>query len=328
MGDLLKGRVAVVTGSGQGIGRAVAVGFAAEGAKVVTNNRKPGSTGNAMVTEDLFQKLTDEQRAWYEKEKQAENGDAATTAQTIKDAGGEATPFFGDLSDFDTARRLIETAIDAYGRIDILCNVAGNFGFSDIENISEALWDRVNATKPKGYFNAMRFAVPHMKAQRYGRILNCSSPAFNGDIIKHAEYCAANAGVVGLTKGAARELYEFGITCNVFAPFARTRASYELETYLLAADKPITAKGKFEVQYDTTPTPDRLAPFLCYLVSERAFAVSGSVFTVGGNFVGLHAEPVVEKTLIKEGEAAWTPAEIAAAAESDLLKDYKSPCAL
>jgi 3-oxoacyl-[acyl-carrier protein] reductase len=327
MDKTLEGRVAVVTGSGQGIGRAIAIGFAAQGAKVVTNNRKPGSTGNAMVTDDLFRKLTDEQRAWYEKQKEITNGDAAATARTIRDAGGEATHFFGDIADFETARRLIETAVETYGRIDILCNVAGAFGFSDIENIDEALWDKVNNTKPKGYFNTMRFAVPHMKAKAYGRILNCSSPAFNGDILKHAEYCAANAGVVGLTKGAARELYEFGITCNAFAPFARTRASYELEAYLLASDKPITSKGKFEVKYDATPTPDGLVPFIAYLASERASAVSGSVFTVGGNFVGLHAEPVVTKTLIKESEAPWTPEEIAAAAEKDLLGDYKSPCA-
>jgi 3-oxoacyl-[acyl-carrier protein] reductase len=327
MDKLLNGRVAVVTGSGQGIGRAIALGFAAQGAKVVTNNRKPGSTGDAMVSEDLYKKLTDEQRKWYDTEKKAANGDAATTAQTIRDAGGEATHFFGDISDFDTARQLIETAVNTYGRIDILCNVAGNFGFSDIENISEALWDKVNNTKPKGYFNVIRFAVPHMKAQGYGRILNCSSPAFNGDIIKHAEYCASNAGVVGLTKGAARELYEFGITCNAFAPFARTRASYELEAHLVASDRPILAKGDFKVEYDTTPTPDMLTPFLIYLASERAAAVSGSVFTVGGNFVGLHAEPVVTKTLIKESPVPWSPEEIVLAAEKDLLNDYKSPAA-
>lgn len=325
MSDILKGRVAVVTGSGQGIGRALALGLAAHGAKVVTNNRKPGSTGNAMVSDAQFEKLSADKKDWYKKTQQEFNGDAETTAQAIRDAGGEAVSFFGDISRFDAAEQLIKTAVDNFGRVDILCNVAGAFGFGEIDEISEELWDRVNSVKPKGYFNTMHFAVPYMKKQRYGRIINCTSRAFMGDVIKHAEYCAANAGVVGLTRGAAIELREYGITCNAFGPFAKTRAAYELEAIDAVKDKPLMVSGKTPPAFDGTPTPEMIVPFLVYLASEQSAQVSGSVFSLAGNSIQLHQEPVVCRTMQKEGrENPWTVEEIIQSAPMALFSDYRS----
>jgi 3-oxoacyl-[acyl-carrier protein] reductase len=324
MGELLKGRVAVVTGSGQGIGRAIALAFAEQGARVVTNNRKPGSTGSSMVTEKQVDALAADQRDWFKQGLEEEHGDAETTARDIRALGGEATPFFGDISKIDVAEQLIKTVIDTYGRIDILCNVAGAFGFSDIEDISEELWDRVTSVKPKGYFNTMKFAVPYMKKQKFGRILNCSSPAFMGGVLKQAEYSAANGGVIGLTRAAAIELNAFGITVNSFAPGARTRASYELEAARIL--KSIVVEGKEFVDIDDTPPPNYIAPFLVYLASDAAAGVSGSVFMLGGNFVGRFAEPFVEKRLFKEGAEPWTPEVISEAAEKELFEGYKSLC--
>jgi NAD(P)-dependent dehydrogenase (short-subunit alcohol dehydrogenase family) len=169
MGDMLKNKVAVVTGSGQGIGRAIAIGIALEGALVVTNNRKQGSTGNALLGDSLVNALDAEKREWFSKGVGEINGDAETTARTIKESGGEAVPF-----------------------------------------------------------------------------------------IKHAEYCTANAGVNGLTKAAAKELLPYGITCNAFAPWAKTRASYELETYDMAVsveDSPWIDRKLAKKLY-TTPSPD------------------------------------------------------------------------
>lgn len=321
--ELLKGRVAVVTGSGQGVGRALALGLAAHGAKVVTNNRRPGSTGNAMLTREQYGRLPEEKRAWYDGLQAELNGDAETTAAAIREQGGEATACFADIAKFGDAERLIRTAVDAYGRIDILCNVAGAFGVCDIDQISEELWDRVTGIKPKGYFNTMRFAVPHMKRQRFGRIINCTSRAFMGDVIKHAEYCAANAGVVGLTRGAAMELREYGITCNAFGPFAKTRAAYELEALALTREEPLLPGGA-PPSFDDTPEPSRVVPFLLYLASEHGAAISGSVFTLSGNVIQMHQEPVVARMLEKAGDEPWTVEELIKSAPRSLLKNYRS----
>jgi 3-oxoacyl-[acyl-carrier protein] reductase len=327
MGDTLKGRVAVVTGSGQGVGRAIAMGLAAEGARIVTNNRKSGGTGQAILTTGQLKTLDKKKEEWVQKETAAISGDADTTARAIREVGGEAVAFFGDISDFEVAERLIRTAVDSFGKIDILVNVAGAFGFSPIEKMTEELWDRVTLVKPKGYFNTMRHAIPYMIKQKWGRILNCTSKAFWGDIIKHAEYCAANAGVVGLTMAAAIELRKHAITCNAFSPFALTRASYELDSYVDAVDASenpwVLGKPGFPM-VDFTPRPEYIAPFVCYLASDAAAKISGSVFSLGGNGIGLYSEPAIVRNITKFGEGPWTMAELTQQAPRGLFMGYHS----
>jgi len=331
MGDAFKDKVAVVTGSGQGIGRAIAIALADEGAKVVTNNRKPGSTGEAMLTDEQVKALGEGQAAFQKKMSEA-SGDAETTAKVIQASGGEAVAFFGDISDFDVAGKLIATAIDNFGKIDILVNVAGAFGFSPIEKLSEELWDKVTLVKPKGYFNTIRHAVPHMIKQKWGRIINCTSKAWNGDIIKHAEYCAANAGVVGLTKAVAIELYSRGITCNAFSPWARTRAAYELDaaTSVMKGDNGVFVINRYAGDgepmklADFTPTPEYIAPFVCYLATDAAKDISGSVFTLGGNTISMYSEPVHSHNLTKYDSKPWTLEEITQQAPRGLFAGYQS----
>ena len=298
---ILEGKVAVVAGSGQGIGRSIALGLGEAGAEVITNNRWPGSTGNAMLTEEQYGQLSEKDKQWYDLVQKQFTGDAETTAQMIRENGGEASACFADISDFQEAELLIRRAVETYGKIDILINVAGTFGICDIDQISEELWDKVNNIKPKGYFNTMRFAIPYMKQQRYGRIINCTSRAFMGDVIKHAEYCAANAGVVGLTRGAAIELREYGITCNAFGPFAKTRAAYEMEAISRVSGNSIL-----------------------YLASAFSEKISGSVFTLSGNAIQMHQEPVVAKMMVKESDAPWSIEEIIREAPRCILKDYHS----
>jgi 3-oxoacyl-[acyl-carrier protein] reductase len=329
MGDVLKEKVAVVTGSGQGIGRAIAIGLAGEGARVVTNNRKPGGTGNAILTDAQVESMDSEKKEWFLKETAAIRGDAETTARSIREAGGEAVAFFGDISDFDTASRLIQTAIESFGKIDILVNVAGAFGFSPIEKMPEDLWDRVTLVKPKGYFNTMRHAVPYMIKQKGGRIINCTSRAYLGDLIRHTEYCVANAGVVGLTRAAAIELRAHGITCNAFSPWARTRASYELEIYpdtVEEEDYPFVFKreGGPGITVEMTPTPDYIAPFICYLASEEAREISGSVFSLGGNGIGLYSDPAIIRNLTKFDDSPWTVEELKQQVPRGLLTGYRN----
>jgi 3-oxoacyl-[acyl-carrier protein] reductase len=311
MGNTLEGRVAIVTGSGQGIGRAIAVGMAKEGAKVVTNNRRPGSTGYAHLDDSILNLMSTEQREWVREQAEASTGDAETTAEAIREIGGEAVPFFGDISSFEMAGELIQTAVDSFGKIDILVNVAGTFGFSALWEMTEELWDHVTLTKPKGYFNCIRHAAPLMMKQRWGRILNCTSRAFLGDVLKHAHYCAANAGVVGLTRAVAKELGQFGITCNAFAPHAMTRAAFELEAY----DKAVTEAEspwmdrKYSFPLENTPSADDLVPFVAYLASDEAAEISGKVFLVAGSTIGVYSEPEISKSLVKYG-GRWTMDEI------------------
>jgi len=311
MGDVLKGKVTVVTGSGQGIGRAIAVGMAEEGAKVVTNNRRPGSTGYVHLNDSILDLMSPKQREKLRKQSQEATGDAETTAEAIRKKGGEAVPFFGDISNFEVAGKLIQTAIDSFGRIDILVNVAGTFGFSPVWEITEELWDRVTLTKPKGYFNCIRHAAPFMMKQKWGRIINCTSRAFLGDVLKHAEYCVANAGVVGLTRAVAKELSPYGITCNAFAPFARTRAAFELAAY----DEAVTEiespwiDRKFAFPLELTPSPEEVVPFINYLASEEAAKINGKIFNIAGPIIGLYSEPEISKTLVKYG-GRWTVDEL------------------
>lgn len=325
MGNRLNGKVAVVTGSGQGVGRAIAIALAQEGAKVVTNNRSPIKENvTNQLDEARLARLTPEQLEWYKVEVEKYSGDAETTAAAIRAMGGEATACFGDITNFDEAKRIVDTAAETYGSVDILINVAGAFGFAPIEKITEELWDKVTGVKPKGYFNMIRHAVPYMRKKGWGRIINCSSPAFLGGDIRQAEYCTANAGVLGLTWALACELADDGITSNAFAPAAKTRASVDMELFDKVVDKDETStkSGKPIVGYDETQPPELFAPFFAYLASDEAKDVNGSVFLTMGGFIGRYSNPAIVTNMFSpEG---WTVDEIVEKAPDTLFKDYKN----
>ena len=322
MSNLFTDKVVLVTGSGQGIGRAIALAFAEQGAKVVTNSRKPGGTGFVNMTKEGYAALSPERRKEIDDIHARLKGDAESTATAIKEQGGEALPIYCDISKTDDVEKMMEKIIDEYGTIHILVNVAGAFGGGSMDKISEEEWDRTTLIKPKGYFNVMKFAVPHMVKQKFGRILNCTSKAFLGDIIKHVHYCAANAGVVGLTRGAACEYFHEGITVNAFAPFARTRASHEND-FIDPSGRAIPGQPTFP-SADMTPDPEALCPFILYLCTDQAKDITGTVFTLAGNRINMHAQPVISHTLVKPGEGYWTLDELAAQAPRALFNGYQN----
>ena len=218
-------------------------------------------------------RLSPERQEWVRKEYESFNGDAETTARAIRAAGGEASAFFADITDFDAAGRLVQYAVDTYGGIDIVVNVAGAFGFCAIEEMDQALWDKVLAVKPTGYFYVIRHAVPYMIEKGWGRIINCSSGAFMGGTIRQCEYCAANAGVLGLTRSVARELAPKGITCNAVAPgLIRTDMTAALTDNggALEASIPLGRAG----------TPEDVAQAVAFLAS--ASYITGEVLRVDG----------------------------------------------
>ncbi len=316
MSKLLEGKVAIVTGSGQGIGRDIAICLAENGAKVITNNRKPGSSINA------FEKTSLDFNEEEKQELQKVSGDAKTTADEIIRLGGEATPFFGDVGDFEKARGIVQTAIDNYGRIDIIVNNASSNWVGNIMDMDEELWNISVTSKLTGAFNLMHHAMPYMREQGFGRILNSSSDAFTG-IQGYAAYGAANAGLVALTKAAARDLSQFGITVNAYTPLAKTRAWYNAAaTYRLQG----VPKEMIEQNAPAAmlQTADTMVPFLAYLSSDEASNISGLLFKLAANGeIGLWSDSEVIKEIKKE-EGAWTIGELKERIPKELLKDVKA----
>ncbi|MBI2979728.1 MAG: SDR family NAD(P)-dependent oxidoreductase [Chloroflexi bacterium] len=324
MSSRLKGKVAVVTGSGQGVGKAIALGLAKEGAKVVTNNRRKGSTGLSIYGEEFAKKLSAEEK---EHARQL-SGDAETVAREIRDMGGEAVGFFGDVGDFKIAGKLIQTAVDKFGKVDILVNNAGTFSRGFVWELSEEAWDYVIRAKLKGAFNCIHHASPLMKGQKWGRIINCTAGAWLG-AVEHPNYSAANAGVVGLTRSVARELYKYGVTCNAYSPLALTRGTISLSARakimaeagiaISAGDRPV---GRVSVQ----APPEGLAPLIVYLATDEAAKVSGTVFKVVGSEYAIYSEPE-EKQVIQKKTGLWTVDELVKEMPKTLLKGYKSAAA-
>ncbi len=325
MGNNLKGKVAVVTGSGQGIGRSIAVALAKEGAKVVTNNRKPNSTDSTNLVGYSMNSLNKDRQVVLKRKLAELSGDAESTAKAIKELGGEAVPFYGDVSDFKTAGKLIQTAVDTFGSIDILVNNAGTFRYADIWNMTEEIWDTVTLNKPKSYFNTVRHAAPLMMKQKWGRIINCSSAAFLGSAMQNSNYCAANAGVVGFTRAIAKELVNYGITCNAFCPEAYTRAAATIVARFEKMAEETGAKSDPRMKFfDSGVSADYLAPFIAYLATNEAADITGTVFEVGGNHYAIYSNPERIHSINKE-KGMWTVDELVKAVPKELLKGYKNP---
>ena len=282
---VLEGKTAVVTGSGDGIGRALAIGLAMAGAKVITNNRSPRPEGS----------------------------DAAKVAEEIKRMGGEAIPVFCDVAKFEDAEKLIKTAVEAWGHIDILINNAGFDRPRMIWNMTEEDWDSLVDCMLKGAFNCSRWACVFMREQRWGRIIMTSSEAYRGTV-GHVNYGAAKAGMVGLTRAIAREMGRYGVTCNAICPTAKTKMTYNpevIEGMKKRVEKGLMTKEQFE-EILRMPEPEYTIPFVVYLCSEKGADINGRVFSVTGGKIALHAEPLDEKTLIKDYEryGAWTWEEL------------------
>jgi len=298
LADRLKGRVALVTGSGQGIGRALALALAAEGARVVTNNRKAGTQG----------------------------GDAATVAGEIKAAGGEAVPFFGSVSDFNEAQKAIKTAMDNFGRIDIVVNNAGSDAAKMVWNMSEEDWDLSIDSYLKSSFNCIRHAAPIMREQKWGRIINTTSTAWLGTV-GHCNYGAAKAGIVGLTRAVAREMGRYGVTCNAYAPTAGTRFTLSEDIkagFTKRFQAGLVTKERYE-ELMNPPGPETVAPFVVYLCTEEAGNINGQVFDVTYPDVAIYSEPVKKKKITKGDGGLWTVEELIQLIPGVLLEGYKNP---
>ena len=214
MGDFLQGRVIAVTGAGRGIGRAVALGCAAEGARVVVNDYGVAMDGGSPTSEV-----------------------AAAVVKEIEAAGGEAIAVADDVSTMAGGARVVATAVERWGRLDGVVCVAGILRERMLFNMSEEEWDGVVDTHLKGTFTVFRAAAALMRARGGGTLIGFTSGNHTGSV-SQANYSAAKGGVISLVRSAALGLHKYGVTANCVAPVARTRMSANVPMELTEIGEP------------------------------------------------------------------------------------------
>lgn len=272
MSGICDGRVVVVTGAGRGLGRAHALAFAAEGARVVVNDLGVGLDG----TPDP-------------------DSPAAQVVAEIRAAGGEAVAHGGDIATSAGAASLIATALETYGRLDTLVNNAGYLRDRMLVNLDEDDWDAVMRVHLKGHFLPLKHAAAYWRAETkagrtpVARIVNTSSGAGLLGSVGQGNYSAAKAGIVGLTLVAAAELARYGVQVNAIAPAARTRMTEHTFAETMAAPG-----SGFDVM-----APENVSPLVVWLGSGEGAGVTGRVFEVEGGRVavmeGWRVGPGVDK---------------------------------
>jgi NAD(P)-dependent dehydrogenase (short-subunit alcohol dehydrogenase family) len=270
---LLDGKVAIITGSGGGIGRADALLFAKEGAKVVIND-VGGSRDGTGKSSNMADHVVDE----------------------IKAAGGQAAANYDSVATVEGANNLVKTAVDAFGRVDILVNNAGILRDKSFLKMDEAMWDIVIAVHLKGTFLCTQAVAKQIIAQGGGgRIVNTTSVSGMLGNFGQTNYSAAKAGIYGITRTTAIELQKHRITVNAIAPIAKTRMTEDLPG----------------MQGMDTLTPDHIAPATLFLASDLAADHTGEVLAVAGSRMYLFK--VVESAgKFKESDGGvWTAQEIA-----------------
>jgi NAD(P)-dependent dehydrogenase (short-subunit alcohol dehydrogenase family) len=282
----LNGRVAVITGAGHGIGKAYALRFAQEGAKLVLNSVQPGHDATEATSS------------------------AAVLAAEITASGGDAVAHVGSVSSGTEGQRMVDLAVTNFGRLDVLVNNAGFLRDKLLVNMSEDDWDAVVDVHLKGQFVPLHFAAEHWRERSkagetvHASVINTTAGAGLHGNVGQANYGAAKAGAAALTIVAARELQRYGVHVNAISPLARTR---QLETVAALAD--VIRKPADPNEFDAFD-PENLAPLAVHLAST-ACHMTGQVFNAFGSKLGVYQGWTVAQRV--EQDHRFTVDEIAAA---------------
>ncbi len=277
---ILDGKVAIVTGSGRGIGRGIALAMAAEGAKVVVNDYGVKLDGTEPT-----------------------GGPADEVVDEIKKAGGTAVANYDTVATVEGGENIIKTALDNFGRLDILVNCAGILRDRMFFNMSEEEWDAVIATHLKGTFCTSKPACVLFRQQGSGRIINFSSTSGLIGNAGQANYGMAKGGISGFTKVVARDMGRYGVTCNCIVPTASTRM-----TATIARPGAPAPAGPPSWQQ----APEAVAPIVVWLASDQAANINGQFFGASGGTISLYSQPRAIVGIYKdiEKEGFWTLDEL------------------
>jgi NAD(P)-dependent dehydrogenase (short-subunit alcohol dehydrogenase family) len=273
--SLLSGRVAIVTGAGRGIGRAMALHMAGEGACVVVNDLGGDVDGSGAG------RIADE------------------VVQEIRDAGGEAAPSYDSVATVEGGRAIFQVALDAFGRLDVLVNNAGILRDQTLFNMEEDAWDAVIDVHLRGHYCCTRPFVRYIRERNDPgkRIICFSSVSGLRGNFGQSNYGAAKAGIAGFSRVVAREVQKYGATSNVISPGAATRMTIPLMEGRGAEQSEIGQRG-----------PEHIAPLVSWLASEKSQHVTNQIFHVGRGLVGIMQQPEVIRSFQKD--EVWTLDEL------------------
>jgi len=278
MADIVKGKTAIVTGAGRGIGRGIAMLFAREGARVLVC--------------DIGASLQGEGN---------DAGPAQETVNAIKKAGGKAIASTLSIIEPKNAEAIVKSALDAFGRVDILVNNAGILRDVIFHKMSWSDWSDVIGVHLNGSFNMSRAVAPLFREQGSGSFVHMTSTSGLVGNFGQANYMAAKLGIMGLSRGIALDMARFNVRSNCIAPFAFTRMIESIPTQ--------SEQDKKRIEAFQRMTPEKIAPLAVYLGSDAAADITGQIFSVRNNEIYLFNQPRPIKTIHRaEG---WTPEQLA-----------------
>jgi hypothetical protein len=279
----LEGKVAIVTGGGRGIGRGEALALAREGVKVVVNDFGGSAAGTG-----------------------GEKGPADHVVDEIKALGSDAVANYDNVAEFEAGNRMVQQALDSFGRLDIMVNNAGILRDKMLFNMTEEEWDIVIAVHLKGHFTITKYASLLFRQQRSGRLIGTGSSSGLGNM-GQANYAAAKEGIAGLFRTLARDLGRYGVTANYIRPGAATRLTLSPEL-AQARERSISAglrdAGAPALAASSDRAPERIAPLVVWLCTDAAANVNGQDFGVGGTSISLYSQPTPVNTIYRQG--GWT----------------------